>query len=65
MTGDLIIFQGMLRLYQGFAEEFEFEVHESGFVDIRFHIEGRAYSYGGTSMSWIFTEVEIPSGKAS
>ena len=60
MTGDLVIFQGLLRLYMGFAEDFEFEVHESGFVDIRFHIEGRAHLYGGSNISWAFTESEIP-----
>ena len=66
MTGDLIIYQGVVRLYQGFAEDFEFEVTEAGFVDIKFHLEGRVHLYGGMHVGWIFIEAEIPeSGKAS
>ena len=66
MTGDLKIFLGIMLIYQGFAEGFEFEVHESGFVDIRFHIERRAHSYGGLGLVWVFAEAGGPDpGKAS
>ncbi len=66
MTGDLKIFFGMMLFYHGFAEDFEFEIHDSGFVDIVFHIEGRAHSYGGMHMGWIFMEAEVNDiGKAS
>ena len=65
MTGDILLHLEGREIYRGIAEDFEFEVHEAGFIDIRFHIKGRTYLYGGDRISWIFMEAELPPGKVS
>lgn len=66
MTGDFILHLGELELYRGPVADFEFEIFDGGVIVIMFHVGGQAYSYGGTHISWIFTEEDgAEPGKAS